>query len=156
MESRSPSFTSTPLILMNFNLSSSIHAARSISPSALPPLRHASASSPLHPLSYQISPPPPQPLCQALDDLALLKSPFPFDLLCTPHASLLLDLPSPRPRLHFTANLFFRPTHLSLVSSLAALLGRPRPFYRHPLCLALPCIPIPGHLLPISRLHENV
>ena len=56
VDGMSPSFSSPPLILMDSNVSPSIHAARSISPSDLPPLSNASASSPPHPLSYPICP----------------------------------------------------------------------------------------------------
>ena len=56
VDGMSPSFSSPPLILMDSNVSPSIHAARSISPSDLPPLRNASASSPPHLLSYPICP----------------------------------------------------------------------------------------------------
>jgi hypothetical protein len=152
VEGMSPSSSSSPFNSMDFNLSPSTHAARSISPSALQPLRHASASSPPHPLCYPICPfPRQQPLRPDLG-LAPLESPFPFDLLCAPPASLLLNIPPPRPRLHFTANLFFHPTHLGLVSPLVPLPGRPRPSRRHPLRLTAHGAPIPGRLPPLSRI----
>ena len=151
VEGMSPSFSSPLLNSMDFNLSPSTHAARSISPTALQPLRHASASSPPHPLSYPICPFPSQPLRQAFG-LAPLEFPFPFDFLCAPPASLLLNIPSPRSRLHFTANLFFRPTHLGLVSPLVPLPGRPRPSRRHSLRLTAPSVRILGRLPPLSRI----
>ena len=59
VDGMSPSFSSPPLILMDSNVSPSIHAARSISPSDLPPLRNASASSQLSNLPSPSSTSPP-------------------------------------------------------------------------------------------------